>query len=224
MSNDLLRLLVIAAVACVAYHVLFKDGGLVKNDGEVSAQPYEDAQAVQVAQEAEHVMPFDAEAEVSAAAPAAQAQEPEAATVDANKYKRVENAQLDGIHQNNTDVLPPPQLSNNFAPLAGQAPVNDPKFNHLNCFPQDAVKPGELLPSDNNGFSESNPRGQGQLSNRNLFESAHHAGLNTQGSSLRNGNRQIRSDPLIPRVDVGPWHQSTYEADTNRRTFEIGGI
>ena len=58
--------------------------------------------------------------------------------------------------------------------------------------------------------------------NRNLFESGHHAGLNTQSSTLKNANRQLRSDPLIPRRDVGPWSQSTIEADTNRRQFEIG--
>ena len=70
----------------------------------------------------------------------------------------------------------------------------------------------------------ANPSAQGTLSNRNLFEAGHHAGLNTQLNSLRNGNQQLRSDPLIPRVSVGPWSQSTYEADTNRREFEIGGI
>ena len=81
----------------------------------------------------------------------------------------------------------------------------------------------DLLPKEG-AFADSNPSPQGTLSNRNLFEAGHHAGLNTQLSSLRNANRQLRSDPLIPRVAVGPWSQSSYEADTNRREFEIGGI
>jgi hypothetical protein len=116
-------------------------------------------------------------------------------------------------------VLPRPQISSNFATQGNFQPA----VTYPGCFPKDEITATDLLPTEG-AFAESNPTPQGTLSNRNLFEAGHHAGLNTQINSLRNGNRQLRSDPLIPRVAVGPWAQSTYEADTNRREFEIGGI
>ncbi|KAL4852922.1 hypothetical protein ACK3TF_006050 [Chlorella vulgaris] len=37
--------------------------------------------------------------------------------------------------------------------------------------------------------------------------------VGTQSSSLRNANYQIRSEPPNPRSNVGPWTNSTMEAD-----------
>ena len=125
----------------------------------------------------------------------------------------------DDIYKNNPNVLPYPQISNNFSAQGNFQPT----AGYMSCYPKDELMASDLLPKEG-AFADSNPSPQGTLSNRNLFEAGHHAGLNTQLSSLRNANRQLRSDPLIPRVAVGPWSQSTYEADTNRREFEIGGI
>jgi len=192
MSNDLLRILVIAAVAYVAYNVLLKDGGLIKNDGVLQSDAVQE--------------------EASASAEGVQ---------DSALDKKVANSQIDDVYNgNNSNVLPFPQMSNNFAPQGNFETSNSAQ---LDCFPGDQLGAQDLLPTEG-GFTESNPAGQGQLMDRNLFESGHHAGLNTQSNSLRNGNRQLRTDPVIVRRDVGPWHQSTYEADTNRRTFEIGMV
>ena len=119
----------------------------------------------------------------------------------------------------NTDVLPPAQPSNNFAPQGNFMPNATP--SGVAQFPADMVTPSELLPTDG-CFSASNPAVPAHLTDQNFLTSGHHAGINTQGSSLRNANYQLRSDPVIPRVDVGPWQQSTIESDTNRRVFEIG--
>lgn len=131
----------------------------------------------------------------------------------------VETATKPAADSSVPSVLPHPQNSNNFAAQGNFQPT----ANYPGCYPKDELTASDLLPKEG-AFPESNPTPQGTLSNRNLFESGHHAGLNTQINSLRNANRQLRSDPLIPRVAVGPWAQSTYEADTNRREFEIGGI
>jgi len=45
----------------------------------------------------------------------------------------------------------------------------------------------------------------------------------TISGSLRNSNRQIRSEPVNPRKPVSIFWNSTIEPDTMRRTFEIGG-
>lgn len=120
----------------------------------------------------------------------------------------------------NTQILEPAMPSNgepapqgNFQPSAAGS---------LGAFRADMVSPADLLPVDG-CFSESNPAVPStHLTDQNFLTSGHHAGINTQGSSLRNPNLQLRSDPLIPRRDVGPWSQSTIEADTNRRQFDIG--
>jgi hypothetical protein len=43
------------------------------------------------------------------------------------------------------------------------------------------------------------------------------------GSSLRNANLQLRSEPIIPKTNTGPWNNTTIEADTYRRALEIDG-
>jgi hypothetical protein len=88
----------------------------------------------------------------------------------------------------------------------------------------DTLTSADLLPSEN-GFAswgDAAPENNA-LEGRNFLESGHHFGINTVGQSLRNANLQLRSDPTIPQVDVGPWLQSTIDQDTNKRQFEIGG-
>ena len=89
---------------------------------------------------------------------------------------------------------------------------------------KDDLTSADLLPNEN-GFSswgDAAPE-TNALEGRNFLESGHHFGINTVGQSLRNANVQLRSDPSIPQVDVGPWMQSTIDQDTNKRQFEIGG-
>ena len=127
-------------------------------------------------------------------------------------------AQL-AVAQQNTNVLPYPQYSNNYGPEAGSSAAK------LDCFPKDTVTPRELMPREDpyNTWSAAAPPTEGHLMDRNYLESGHHYGINTQGSSLRNANLQIRSDPPIPQVNVSLWNQSTISPDTNRRALEIGG-
>lgn len=92
------------------------------------------------------------------------------------------------------------------------------------CFPKDQLTPGELLPGDSTSkWSESVPKSNGELGDQNFLTAGHHVGVNTVGQSLRNANRQLRSDPPNPQVKVSPWLQTTIEADTNRKPLEIGG-
>ena len=92
------------------------------------------------------------------------------------------------------------------------------------CFPKDQLTPGELLPGDSKTkWSESVPSGQGELDEQNFLTAGYHVGVNTVGQSLRNANRQIRSEPPNPQVKVSPWLQTTIDTDANRRPLEIGG-
>ena len=155
--------------------------------------------------------------------------------VDPETEKRVENAQVETVDnlepvnkpylcKTNTNVLPNPQMSNTSAPQGNFRPAQLSNFAQLNCFPKDQLSAKDLIPREDayNVWNQCNPPVQGALSNKNFVDSGHHFGLNTVGQSLKNANLQLRSDPLIPQKNVGPWLQSTIEADTNRRPFEIG--
>ena len=92
------------------------------------------------------------------------------------------------------------------------------------CFPKDQLTPGELLPGDaNSKWAQSVPAGQGELGDQNFLTAGYHVGVNTVGQTLRNANRQLRSEPPNPQMKVSPWLQTTIDPDVNRRPMEIGG-
>ena len=87
--------------------------------------------------------------------------------------------------------------------------------------PQQVADPRDLLPQDQNSqFSALNPNTTGGMPD--LLQAGYHIGLDTIGQSLRNANQQLRSDPVIPKMDVGPWNHSTIEPDLGRVPLEIG--
>ena len=132
--------------------------------------------------------------------------------------------------ETNTNEIKPAEVSGNnevFQSLentqSGEFGLNGNQFPK-DCFPKDQLTPGELLPTDaNSKWAQSVPAGQGELGDQNFLTAGHHVGVNTVGQTLRNANRQLRSEPPNPQVKVSPWLQTTIEADTNRRPLEIGG-
>jgi len=83
--------------------------------------------------------------------------------------------------------------------------------------------PSALLPSDTNSkWASLNPSGNGALKGVNLLQAGSLIGINTQGSSMRNSNLQVRSEPPIQKKNIGPWMNSTIEEDKFRRPLEIG--
>jgi len=103
---------------------------------------------------------------------------------------------------------------NNFLQVGSNPSVpetNAPKMN-----------PSDLLPKDaNSDWASVNPASN-DLTGVSLLNASDAIGINTVGSSLRNANLQIRSEPIIPKVNIGPWNQSTVEGDPYRRALEIG--
>ena len=87
------------------------------------------------------------------------------------------------------------------------------------------VGPQELLPKDQNSqWAALNPSAmnQGSIVMPDLLQAGYHIGLDTIGQTLKNANLQLRSDPIIPKVSIGPWSQSTIEPDVARVPLEIG--
>ena len=104
----------------------------------------------------------------------------------------------------------------------GEENVNaDNNVSNNNPVDNGVMKCSDLLPMDTNStWAQVSPSGVGDLCTKNLLNSGHHLGVNTTGTSLRNANRQIRSEPPCPQVNVSPWLQTTIAPDLLRRPLE----
>ena len=106
---------------------------------------------------------------------------------------------------------------------AGPGEVNFETSNQqAKCFPRDRLTASDLLPKDaaNSKWAQVNPAGQGEVDGRNYLTSGANIGTNSVGTSLRNANRQLRSEPANPQVKVSPWMNTTIGPDLNRRPLE----
>jgi len=94
------------------------------------------------------------------------------------------------------------------------------------CYPQDSLSPKDLLPTDDakniGDFNKDYPISEGILKGVNFLEAGYQVGVNTVGQSLRNANRQIRSEPPNPQVSVSPWMNTTIGPDLDRQPVEVG--
>ena len=94
------------------------------------------------------------------------------------------------------------------------------------CYPQNTLTAGDLLPSEESKeiseFNQNYPIGEGVLKGINFLSSGYHIGVNTVGQSLKNANRQLRSEPPNPQVSVSPWMNSSISPDLLRRPLEVG--
>lgn len=114
------------------------------------------------------------------------------------------------------DVEQPQGLQNTDSNQINQLPSE--------CYPKDVLSSADLLPqSADSLYAQVNPSGQGSLQDQNFLTAGYHIGINTVGQTLRNANRQLRSEPTNPQVKVSPWMQTTIEPDINRKPLEIGG-
>lgn len=93
------------------------------------------------------------------------------------------------------------------------------------CYPKDELNPHDLIPKDSadSRWARMNPSGQGDIQDQNFLTAGYNMGIDTQASSLRNPNLQLRSEPPNSQFKVSPWNMTTIQPDTNRRPFEIGG-
>lgn len=92
------------------------------------------------------------------------------------------------------------------------------------CSAHTVTNPADLLPKDaNSEWAKLNPRASGDLENVNLLRPGYWKGVDTVGSSLRNANLQIRSEPPNPVNAVSPWNNTTITPDLMRVPLEIGG-
>ena len=107
---------------------------------------------------------------------------------------------------------------------APTGPADPSAFTGANTSGAD-TSPNDLLPRDQNSeWAALNPinMSQGNIIAGDMLQAGYHIGLDTIGQHMKNANLQLRSDPIIPKQNVGPWNQSTYEPDYARVPLEIG--
>lgn len=109
-----------------------------------------------------------------------------------------------------------------YAPYNGAAQPASNSVTSSSAMNKPVANPADLLPSDaNSTWAAMNPIGE--MKNINLLNPQQVVGINTQGSSLRNANLQLRSEPPNPRTNTNcPWNISTIENDKLRKPLEIG--
>jgi hypothetical protein len=116
-----------------------------------------------------------------------------------------------------------PTVRETSAQYVVPAPETMPGSNQAGGYSQQPVaKPSDLLPQDQNSqWAALNPslNTEGMV---DLLQAGYHIGLDTIGQTLKNANRQLRPDPIIPKQDIGPWNHSTIEPDLGRVPFDIG--
>ena len=103
-----------------------------------------------------------------------------------------------------------------------QGLVDESGEDRNECLSKNNLSAEELLPGSYSSNNWDTPANPGGIDGPNFLNPEHLVGINTVGQSLRNANRQLRSEPPNPQVKVSPWLQTTIEPDTNRKPLEIG--
>lgn len=78
-----------------------------------------------------------------------------------------------------------------------------------------------LLPSETSTKSDWSIDAPGDVLDKNFLTPEQLEGVDTQGSSNRNANRDIRAEPVIPKTNVGPWMQSTIVRNDNYQVRKL---
>lgn len=140
-------------------------------------------------------------------------------------YSNAKDLVMDLMEDGSADAKAPADEKKVDAP-ASDAPVSALPASGYAVQP--IANPSELLPSlpadQNSQWAALNPvaANPGAIAMPDLLQPGYHIGLDTIGQTLRNANLQLRSDPIIPKADVGPWMNSTIEPDLARVPLEIG--
>jgi hypothetical protein len=122
--------------------------------------------------------------------------------------------------------MSPPSGANENTFFVDYSPVSASDSNlsgmPSNCSGNNTNNPSDLLPKDGNNSWGLQPMGSGDYLGVNFLNAGYLTGIDTVGSSLRNANLQVRSEPPNPQLVVSPWQNTTIEPDTFRQPLEIG--
>jgi len=75
----------------------------------------------------------------------------------------------------------------------------------------------QLLPKPSPDAADFDMWAPKNLQAQNFLTATQWIGVNTQGSSLKNANYDLRADPIIPKQDIGPFYASTIDPNIYAR-------
>ena len=135
------------------------------------------------------------------------------------KRYQTKSVVLNEEFENHEEVQPSSNGANAGPEPVVAAPSTPPP---VQCQPRDRLTADDLLPQDaaNSQFAQVNPAGQGDADSRNHLTAGYTLGVNSIGNSLRNANRQLRSEPPNPQLKVSPWMNTTIGPDLGRKPLE----
>jgi hypothetical protein len=135
-----------------------------------------------------------------------------------SKSLRLDGMATGSVHSTTPSVPTTTTVVPTTTPVVSNAPQLSSGYTA-----QSTTAPQDLLPIDQNSqWAALNPVAQGNIAAPDLLQAGYHIGLDTIGQTLRNANLQERSDPIIPKSNIGPWNQSTIEPDLGRVPLEVG--
>ena len=150
-----------------------------------------------------------------------------------NRRRRRRRVQYEYLDNKNDEVDRSQKVQNPEVPVRSEkfgknelpATLHTAKVSS-SCNPQRILTAKDLLPSSEDGasidsFNQDYPIGEGILRSINFLEAGYHTGINTVGQSLRNSNKQLRSEPPNPQVSVSPWMNTTIAPDLIRRPLDV---
>ena len=133
-------------------------------------------------------------------------------------YSGAKTLKVDNMDTGSANIPTVPQSIPSVSPSVAPSSSVSSGYNM-----QATTNPSDLLPQDQNSqWAALNPVSQGNIAAPDLLQAGYHIGLDTIGQTLKNANLQERSDPIIPKSNIGPWNQSTIEPDLGRVPLEVG--
>ena len=146
------------------------------------------------------------------------------------QYSNNKEMLLSGMTSMEPAQYPEPGLTSDPVGALASLPDNAAQVSNMpgpslmqatSCNQATTLNPADLLPRDNNSdWSNMTPPTAGM--NMPFLTASQLVGIDTVGSSLRNANLQLRSEPPNPQMKVSPWQNSTIEPDLMRQPLEIG--
>lgn len=87
------------------------------------------------------------------------------------------------------------------------------------------LKPDDLLPNYNeaNDFTKQNPVSK-LLQEQNFLTASYHQGINTVGSQKKIAYLDLRNAPPIPKQDISPWNNSSYDTPLGAGRRSLDGF
>lgn len=142
-------------------------------------------------------------------------------------YESLDNVVEDNVVEETAPQVAPPTLSENSRFVGGKVfGIDNPDLAMADVVTsKQQLNADDLLPKydEANEFAKQNPVAN-LLSEQNFLVSGYHIGVDTVTQSNKIAYHDLRSAPPVPKVQVGPWSQSSYEtpAGSGRRQLEIG--